>query len=805
MRRRLRQFMPRMFYRRLLLVLAVMVFAFLLLGIQMVNLTLGRGAELQSKAESVFIKRTLIPTVRGRILDRKGRILATDRPAYQIAVHTDVLTGDWSYRRARWHVYRMDRARWREMSDLEQEAAAARVQSIYDAQVKTLWWELAELGGVTVDEIDQQRVAIVRKLQLIKGDVAQRQYVRRSAELDEPIDFAEAVIDLAEERGYHAIIEPMDQAALLAARRKLSEAHNGRDTDGRLGVTQSVWQWVRVTDTRNREYPHESMEVDVDRSTLPLPLRSDEPVTMRMDGVGIHLIGAMRPVWAGDAERLGLTFENKDDAGRKNYNLYGYRPGDRTGQWGVEATYEKILRGARGQTIAHLDTDEVERTVPVAGRDVRLSIDIHLQARVQALMTPELGLAKVQPWRGEDPDPEKKTPRIGDDLPGAAVVMEIDSGEVLAAVSMPGFSREQLAQTPEMIFGDPYWSPFMNRVLTRAYQPGSVVKPLLLTMGVSRDVIDLNDTIADEHGYYLPSDPNHFRNWSYNYYNLTMMQLAGHALRGDEAVARSCNIYFFTVADRLGAAGLIEGYGAFGAGRPTGSGLPEIAGELPDLRWLNAQNDKRGRVLNMGIGQGPIRWTPIQAANAYAALARGGFWQSPKFVVSPENANDVSRTGENAGENVGGGVGGKSGGEDLYLNPGAVRMAIDGMWQSANEPFGSTHFLAYNYKKPEFSELPKREPIFNVTGVQVFAKSGTADAVKFRRPIDDDGDGYPDRYGELLREGDHAWVGALLQPEGADRPTHVVMAVLEYAGSGGKMAGPIVNQIIHAMQAEGYF
>ena len=73
-----------------------------------------------------------------------------------------------------------------------------------------------------------------------------------------------------------------------------------------------------------------------------------------------------------------------------------------------------------------------------------------------------------------------------------------------------------------------------------------------------------------------------------------------------------------------------------------------------------------------------------------------------------------------------------------------------------------------------------------------------------RQAIDDDGDGVRDRWGAIVRDGDHAWFIGLVQRPGSPRPDFVIAVVVEYAGSGGRVAGPIANQIMHAMRAEGY-
>ena len=124
-------------------------------------------------------------------------------------------------------------------------------------------------------------------------------------------------------------------------------------------------------------------------------------------------------------------------------------------------------------------------------------------------------------------------------------------------------------------------------------------------------------------------------------------------------------------------------------------------------------------------------------------------------------------------------------------------MVLEGMRQGANNDLGTTHHISHG------PSGMNRVPIFNVEGVTVMAKSGTADPGAVRW-IDLNLDGNQDE-GEVVRgPRDHAWVVVLVQPEGAAKPTHAVIVVVEYAGSGGRVAGPVANQIVHALQHHQY-
>ncbi len=115
------------------------------------------------------------------------------------------------------------------------------------------------------------------------------------------------------------------------------------------------------------------------------------------------------------------------------------------------------------------------------------------------------------------------------------------------------------------------------------------------------------------------------------------------------------------------------------------------------------------------------------------------------------------------------------------------------MKEVVNASYGSGHVLNFTNG---------REPLFNIGGVTVYGKSGTAQGVPQR--IDSDGDGHITVHDKIVKKGDHAWFVALPQPDGA-RPTHVVVVVVDYGGSGKQVAGPVANQILHALRTEGYF
>ena len=457
---------------------------------------------------------------------------------------------------------------------------------------------------------------------------------------------------------------------------------------------------------------------------------------------------------------------------------------ERVGAAGVEQSMEAELRGLRGEKIRQLDTGSSRAVEAARGRDVRMTIDAMLQARIQAVMTPGrdgLGLADVQPWSqspetvtGPDgqPRPNPAHRPVGTPLHGAAVVLDIDAGEVLAMVSTPTFLRSELGAEGSRVFDLAAGGAFMNRAIARPYPPGSVAKALILNGAAQRGVYHVGDTVECT-GHLFPNQPNALRCWIYkmtqNTTRTTHTDQLGHPLRGAEGLMVSCNIFFFTMGQRLGLEGVEATYREFGVGRGWDLGVgPEYAGVLGRPERLGKMTIQDA--IMMGIGQGPVAWTPLHAANAYATLARRGVWVKPRIIMDRPMEPPTS----------------------LGLVPEVADEALEGLGLSVNAELGGGHHISINGQHENtFDQDPTR--------IWVWGKTGTAAGSDTVDPDGKDGPAPPERV-----EGDHSWYVILVGPAAEKRPRYAVAVLMEFAGSGGKVSGPICNQIVHAMIAEGY-
>ena len=764
-----------MFHRRLLLLAVAMVAVLFALGTATTMLATGQShADAKALAESKLSRQHIIQTKRGAILDRNGRVLAEDEPGWELAIHFDLLTGKWGYKQAIADASK-DKLAWSEMSQAEREKRVGELQLEYEQQVDELFRTLAERSGTPLAELQERRSDVVQRVDRMQSYLWELWRKQEEKERGEPVSLSEVAQPIKAQTEHHVMLGDMSETLRLQFEQFIDEGKRALEGDEQARPLLP-WTMVQLRRATVRRYRSDIARVELDRSTLPGPLANDEPITIEVSGVGLHIVGQMRDVWKEDVGASPLL----DRKGR--FQLAGYADGDRLGRSGIEQSMERSLRGSRGLRTVSLTTGQTMHEIePRAGRDVTLTIDIRLQAQIQAIMSPEFGLMKTLPWHLKTDDPQDQ---LGTPLNGSAVVMDIATGDVLAAVSVPSASRELLREDPDLLWNDAINNPMLNRTVSVPYQPGSTLKTLVAAAALTDNVLGINEKV-DTPGH-LWKDPTVYRDWIFK---LTGWQsfndLNGGPIDVIYAIARSSNVFFGKMAERLikrhGLERLPWWYEQFGMGQKTGIGLPE---ELDGFLGVAGQGEAKyehNQVCFMAIGQGPVAWTPLQAATAYSRQASGDLTRRARLIQSPALArNDDSAKPA-----------------PPKISPAVRRAILEGMRQSANERIGTTHHISHG--PSGLSNVL----IFNVEGVTVMAKSGTADPGS-RRWIDFNRDGKIDE-GEIEKNPrDHAWVTALVQPDGADAPTHAIACVVEYAGSGGRVAGPIVNQIIHALKRHGY-
>lgn len=735
-----------MFLRRVVLLAVATVAVVVVLFAQAWRLTVVRGEDFLEIAERRTVSERWTPTIRGKIVDRKGRVLAFDAPAFDLMVDYDLVTGDRAEATAARKARREHSSDWPKMGPSEREALVAEYRVAIDAEHERMWDALAETLGVPRREIDDRRFAIEEHVEHLARSIWRRREEARARDMSRQREISTEISQgpdlrtpIAEQRSAHALASGIDE-----------------DTAFRVRRVVEMYDGLTLESSGARAYPMESVVVDIDAERLPPPLRGDPatPKSVAVEGLATHIVGWMRNVYREDIEARPRVDPKTGVVDRGHY-----QNGDRAGSTGIEATCERVLRGERGSIIRHRDTGVEEITPPTPGADVRLTIDAMVQARIHAAMVPELGIAKVQRWH----ESKQGLPPLGlgTAMNGAAVVIDIDTAEIIAMVSTPSFDRGALETDSKWIFGDPIDVPWINRAVGRPYEPGSPIKPLILAAACTAGVHSVSHAITCN-GHLLPDKPEQFRCWYYKQFGQT------HGpLQAVEAIAYSCNIYFYTLGRALGPKHLPDWLMRFGVGRPLDLGVgAEFAG-VPAMR-ADGSSISIGEAILVGIGQGPVAWTPVHAADVYATLARGGMRLAPHILKDAPPKPD-----------------------DLHLDPGALEAIFEGL-KNATEEGGTANRI--HYPMPDGTTVV--EDIIAVPGVSAIAKTGTATASPI---VVKNEAGEP----EVVRTGDHAWMLALVGKEGK-APRYAIAVILEYAGSGGRAAGPIMNQVVWALKDEGY-
>lgn len=301
-----------------------------------------------------------------------------------------------------------------------------------------------------------------------------------------------------------------------------------------------------------------------------------------------------------------------DEADRQRLGRERYRGATHTGRTGIERFYEDRLHGHPGYERAETNAigrriAVLERSDPVPGETVQLTLDLELQRAAREAM--------------------------GDQV-GAVVLMTVDGGEVLALLSQPGFDPNAFVNgigsaAYQALLTDPK-RPLFNRFLGGGYEPGSTIKPLIALAGLDEGLITPNTQIWSDGSFQLPGQQRRYRDW----------RRGGHGrVNLEKALAESVNVYFYQLAVDLGIDRLSRALALFGVGQLTGIDLDgEQAGVLPSRRWKQERFGEPwfpGETVITGIGQGFTVLTPLQLAQIGAILAGRGE-ASPPRLVTPE-------------------------------------------------------------------------------------------------------------------------------------------------------------------------
>jgi penicillin-binding protein 2 len=464
-----------------------------------------------------------------------------------------------------------------------------------------------------------------------------------------------------------------------------------------------------------------------------------EPVFLREyphGEIGAHLFG-----YVGEVSEAQL--------GDPHYN--GVEPGDRVGKAGIEAEYDRFLRGQNGATQVQIDAlgnlkKQLSDIEPKQGKQLRLSLDLDVQRVGQTALASGTGK-------------------------GAFAVLDVRNGEVLALGSQPSFdpnlfSRVVRESDYKRLTADENGAPLTNRAVSAGYPTGSTFK--LITA-----------TAALEGGFITP-DTVQVDNGSITVGGVTFKN-AGDAVHGAlalrQALTVSSDVFFYLLGQDMNNTGdgqtLQRWARRLGIGRQTGIDLPEEGpGFLPTEAWRDRENAKFNRCvkrrkltdaeiyqgkcgfidrpwsvgdnINLAVGQGDLQANPLQLAVAYAAIANGGRVLRPRLGQRIENSLGQAEQNLQA-----------SPARRLKIDPANAAAIMEGLHGAANEPGGTS------------------TPVFEGFPIPIAGKTGTAEKGPGRA--------------------DQSWYAALAP---YPHPKYAVVVTDEAGGFGADTAAPMARLIL---------
>lgn len=488
--------------------------------------------------------------------------------------------------------------------------------------------------------------------------------------------------------------------------------------------------------------------VEVYESFSLFELESNEDVFMAqfefMDVDGIEVISkgkrhypynniaAQTIGWVGGVPRNTTLFQDDE--------LRRYLSDEVCGRDGIEYACEPILRGTRGAVNSDIDQQLVYRTEPNFGQDIKLTLDIELQLKIENYMA-------SYPFE----------PNVGPGM--AAVVIEVESGDILAMVSLPDYDNNR-ARYDYAKSLDP--NDTINRAINTLYPPGSVVKPLILVAGMEEGLVTSDESIscpahAPEVGWprcwiWKDSHSGHDIMWGANKNN------ARNALKG------SCNAYFSKLADRISSSAIQYWLYSFGYGHkilesPFVPDLPDYSRSVRESAGIISSVNPKSSDLTLeemtpiiqrdkkrfGIGQSNLRVTPLQAANSMATLARGGVYMNPRLFMDLPISEKIP----------------------LNISQHTLDTVYDGMYAVVNETNGT----AYGEFSPTLNSFRQQD-------LKIYGKTGSTE------------------------NPEHAWFGGFATDSKGRKIAFAL--VVEGGQHGSRDAAPLANQLLQCCIDGGY-
>ena len=406
------------------------------------------------------------------------------------------------------------------------------------------------------------------------------------------------------------------------------------------------------------------------------------------------------------------------------------RLGDLIGKTGVEKVYEATLVGTDGEALEIVDSmgrskGEIAKREPEKGQNIILTLDYALQEKAEELL------------EGRE---------------GAVVMMDPQTGEILALASYPTFDPNKFIDrfTPEewldLINSSEF--PLENRAIRGQYAPGSIFKLVIDLGALELGIVDEETTFTCKGEIEIYNEP------------FTCWVEKGHGeMNLIQGIRNSCNIYHYQVGKKMGINEISRYAKMLGFGAKTGIDLPgEKTGLVPDPQWKREVRKERwqpGETISVAIGQGPLMVTPLQVALYTSIIANRG------RKVTPHLLNSQSLAGKR--------VFSEKDAVDIELS--TFETVIQGMWEVVNK--GGTGWAA------------------NVKGFDICGKTGSTQLISTEK----DKEKKVEEEEEEEETKTHSWFTGFAP---RDNPKIVVTVIIEYGGMGGATAAPLARKLFNS-------
>ena len=420
----------------------------------------------------------------------------------------------------------------------------------------------------------------------------------------------------------------------------------------------------------------------------------------------------------------------------KSPDFSGYRSGDLVGQFGLESQWERFLQGTRGVQRVIVNANgakigEASSEPSLPGHDIQITLDTDVQHAAKKAM-------------------EGKS--------GAVIALDARTGEILALTSAPTFDPNIFTQQistdewRELTTGPK--RRLNNRVVQGEYPPGSVFKIIMAVAALAEGVTNTDERVNCPGWYQLGSRKFHCH------------KKEGHgSVDLKEAMMMSCDVYFYTMGQRLGVDRIHDYAVRFGLGSKTGLKLvSEATGLIPSTEWkrrfFKKPEDQKwypGETPSVAIGQGAVTVTPLQIARALAALVNGGKVLTPHLVKAIRSVDGNFKDDDFKPEVQ----------SELGVDPKILKTVRDTLFGVVNDKRGTAI----------------RARLDDAFGITVAGKTGTAQAASLQLSAGNE------------QLGDHAWFAAYAP---TDNPEIVVVTLVENGGHGGVTSAPVVKQVMEA-------